>query len=244
MMNIKQLGKITAGLTMVFAASQSFAGPLNISSIGGNFENAVTNPGGGGTIAFIDAPAAGTDNVAWGTPPQGSSTGQSSYDFTPNGALVGTSPNLDTPFLLGTLVHNNNPILAPILVSVDYALALGTNGVPSTVNYSLFIEHNETPNQPCPAPGCNDIVTASDPANADVISQNGDNYILTLLGWAATQGGPIGGLDLETVEGQSTPGFLYAQLTEAPEVVPEPGLLTLLGLGLLGLGATRLRKSS
>jgi len=240
MMNIKQLGKITAGLTMVFAASQSFAGPLNITSIGGNFENAVTAPSGGGTIAYVDG---ATDNVSWGVPVP--STGpKSSYDFTVNQALVGTSPNLDTPFLLGTLVHNNNPILAPILVSVDYALALGTNGVPSTVNYSLFIEHNETPNQPCPAPGCNDIVTASDPANADVISQNGDNYILTLLGWAATQGGPIGGLDLETVEGQSTPGFLYAQLTEAPEVVPEPGLLSLLGLGLLGLGATRLRKSS
>ncbi len=238
MMNIKQLGKITAGLTMVVAASQSFAGPLNITSIGGNFENAVTAPPGGVTIAYIDA---ATDNVSWGVPVPATGP-KSSYDFTVNQALVGTSPNLDTPFLLGTLVHNNNPILAPILVSVDYALALGTNGVPATVNYSLFLEHNETPNQPCPSPGCNDIVSASDPADADVITQNGDAYVLELLGWAETQGGPIGGLDLETVEGQSTPGFLYAQLTEAQ--IPEPGLLSLLGLGLLGLGATRLRKSS
>ena len=238
---IKQIAKVATGIVTLLTMSQGFAGPLSITDIEGGWQNPVTSNGGTTTIANVAGQ--GTDVISWGVP--ATPAGQSSYDFTP-----GTPSNpiaFNSPFLLGTFVHNNFPVFEPWLETVDYALSFSTNGAPSLLNTLITFTHNETPNvEPCDPSGatiCPDEVTVSTPNlfSEIVVGDPADAHFFSILGWSTDGGNTFSGLTFVTEEGQANTAGLYAQITES---VPEPGILSLLGLGLLGLGATRRRQSA
>jgi hypothetical protein len=100
--------------------------------------------------------------------------------------------------------------------------------------------HNETPNNTGTSPADDDIVTITTPLVNIPIVVGTDVYYFNLLGFSTNGGGTFDSV-FQSPEGSSNTATLYGQLTSDP--VPEPGVLTLLGVGLM-LAARRLRRAS
>lgn len=229
------------GLAVLVSASQALAGPLTLSNVTGSWANDTYLGTGTGTVTNVGGQ--GTDMIRWGIPVPAAGP-QSGYDFTPVAFALPGLVALDTPFLLGTFNHLNFPIKTYSLDTADYLLSFDTDGAPVTLGpLTVSVDHNETPNAPCASPGCDDVVTISSPApQVSIITSGADTYLFRLVGWSLTNdGNGIGGLVLNTIENQNNVAYLYAEVTRAS--VPEPGILSLLGLGLLGIGVTSYKRS-
>ncbi|MEO1201280.1 MAG: THxN family PEP-CTERM protein [Pseudomonadota bacterium] len=194
----------------------------------------------------------GTDfaSMRWGT--VSGNNPQSGYDFgvaaTPIDRILPPSPS--TPFTLGTWTHLNNPILAPSLTSATLQLdaAVSIDGSSQGVFSFLFdFTHFETPNNASTCAnggangvgvnvnGCADLVTVSANAMSDSVLIGGDLFTLTLDSLTSTS--------FETIERANNRFTISGFWALDSRSVPEPGILTLLGMGFVGLGlAGRRRK--
>jgi len=177
------------------------------------------------------------DNV--GIPADVSSSG---YDFT---AAPSPQADVGSPFHLGDFTHQNFPIYAPLLTSVDLEISIaGTiDGVAFAMTPSFTFGHLETLNRaPCAPAGatiCPDVVSfLSSRDLSEVVSVGGADYMLIINGFE--QGGDLVS-SFVTEEYQANTASLFASIIE-PAPIPLPAAGWLLVTGFLGLGAARRRR--
>lgn len=215
----------------IFTHPQIAADDINVTSVTGTWENVV---GGPEPVFSNNVNGVDTNFMQWGVPAN-AANGQSAYKFV--GAAPPTMSNLplDQPFLLGTYYHYNFTITnnGGSLTSTDLAISLAFNINGQNFNYNTMysFNHNETPNVNfnLSNPINNDIVTiGNDHTQQHVININGVDYVLTLMGFSTSPGGPLV-TQFSTVEGQINAAQLYAEFTRADVQVPEPSTYMLLG---------------
>lgn len=240
----------TAVATMM--ATGAMAATVSITTIDSTWQDAVeTAPGG--TVVYNNTASPGTDQVSWGNPTTGGD-GQSSYSFT---ASTLPFPATDgVAFSLGTFTHDNEPITAPTITSVDLALTFGgipvpdPDGVGETTFDTVFtFNHDETPNN-CVGAGCSDdLITVTAAGGPDqTIVAGGLVYTFSLLGFS-----PVDPADpnftqfsdqFRTVESTLNTSQLWAiyDVAAVPVPLPAAGWLLLAGLG--GLAAVGRRRKT
>ena len=229
------------------------AANFTVESITGIFENSLYEYTKGGALMVEDGVTAfgdGSSVIQWGA---GGSTNsgipaanQSSYTF--DGAAPPAFDPVTSPFVIGTLTHDNRPIFRPWLTSTELATTIEITfyGKSFTIDPRFFISHEETPNQPpCPDGSvtvCDDIVSlTSIVADEYKLTHKGHILTLTLSGFEVN--GMISDSFL-TAEGGTTPGHLVASFNIAPIPLPAAGWLLLGGLGALGAAAARRRRKT
>ena len=216
-----------------------------------------------GTPAGLNFTGNGGNNpeAHWGTPAGGS---QSGYVLNlappPPTPIDKTVPPATGAFFIGDFTHQNQPIASgtsitgvDLKISFDIQIDTGSGFVDQGMHDFLFhFAHNETPNADNPCAdggtvgigvdinGCADHVTVSFLNTSDSFVVNGVTYVFNLLGFS-TDGGATITPDYWTEESADNTAGLYASIQTRSSVVPEPGTLALLGLGLFGLSLVRRR---
>lgn len=202
----------------------------NISYSGNNSTFASADWGTGGTSGYDFAAAAGAPSV-----------------------VVPPSPSPD--FQLGTFTHRNQPINAgssitdvKLKVTADVDVD-GTGVGPKEFTFQFL--HNETDNgaNPCAngqannqgvnINGCADQVTFQSLTSSDTFIIGGMTYTIAIVGFEVS-GSVIP--EFWTTEQANNSANLFAQV-RVSTAVPEPGMLALVGIGLLGAAAARRRKA-
>ena len=219
---------LVAVAMLAFVAAPVAAGPVDITSISGVWNNPV---GGSGYTGV------GTSSITWGGGP-GVGSG---YDFVAGADIAPAPINVLLP--LGTFTHHNNPIAAgSAITAVDLLFGFGTNGLPATVSATFNFNHNETPNAlPCPAGSstvCDDYVTIVQPIVNQLITAGPDHYYFNMVGFSK-DGGLTYSNVFQSPENGSNSAEMYGRLRTQPDAIPEPATLLLFGSGLLAAGIRR-----
>ncbi len=178
----------------------------------------------------------GTDKSEWteGFPPGTTPPPYSGYNFTPNGSTV-INPGENKFVALGLFEHVNVAVNdAPN--KIKYDISFDTNLGPLFIGQIVF-DHNETENTPppaCPAGSttiCDDVVTFTVPAFAQLISVGLDDYLFTLMGFGQTAPFPPPLVPITSFlspEGTTNNATLYAQVVSVgtrsvdPDPCPSP----------------------
>ena len=178
----------------------------------------------------------GTEELRWGV----TSGEQSGFRFDAS-APPAITVSTDTPFSLGDFTHFNFPIavgtgIESARLNISALLDIGGTLV-SEGPFNFQFDLEETINSCSPQPTCaNDRVSFLNLATSDTFVVAGIAYTLELLGFH--QGGSYT-TDFSTQEYQRNTAQLVGVFRQPTVPVPEPGMLTLLGLGVLGLCARR-----
>jgi len=224
--------RIAAALAAV--ALSAGANAIPIAATSATWSNAV----GGSGVAYNLSNGSFTD-VRWG---ESLGDGQSGLGFDPANPPAIDYP-ANTPFLLGSLRHYNNPIGGGTASSsVDLALnTTVTGGTPTNQSFAFRFLIDETPNvAPCTYASttpCADRITFQ---NLDLTSSflfGSGSYTIELLGFRTNLESPLLSY-FDSQEGGTNNVGLYGRFV----AVPEPGTLVLLSLGLLVTGFTARRR--
>jgi len=219
---------LVAGLLAATAgAVTANADTLNISGIAGVWQN----PVGGSSLTGV-----GSSILTWGG---GVDFSPSAYQFAAGDNILAVAP--DTPLLLGTFTHVNNPIPIPNLTGVDLSLVFTTNGQPTAVGAIIPFSHNETQNTITGC--CDDTVTITTPVLNLAIKVGSDQYYFNLLGFSKDDGLTFASV-FTSPEGGTNSARLYGRITATP--VPEPVPLVLVGTGLamIAFSVSRRRRTA
>ncbi len=165
-----------------------------------------------------------TDTVRWGNPPTAGDP-NSALEFNVNTGVVATN----TPFALGDLTHENNPVTVPPTPSdatLDISMII-TNGNSEGVLFTFVFGIDDTVNTaPCgpdqvSATPCDDIITFPNAISAQTVTIDGVEFNLALLGFGPTANNLLD--KFVTEEGQDSTTTLWAELTsDEPPVIEAP----------------------
>lgn len=246
-------GRVAAGLAALAVALAAVPASALLLTTMGTWENAVPR----------DLPllhGVGTDTLSWGPRTETSALDawlQSSYSFTgvtESAFALPIGAGETSQFVLGTFTHRNAVIGVRGIEQADLKISLSlSSGTSLLVDLASTFYHDETPNTLTESA---DVVTLDDTPTAALFSYQGATYRLALTGFLApavewtlastglapqapsSQGdGPLL-RRLATEENHTTRSLLQAEVTR----IREPETLSLVGLGLLGLGVALRRR--
>lgn len=199
----------------------------------------------GGTNTSLNVANGDYTDARWGDPATGNSPNKrSGLGFDPASAPSVTVP-ADTIFLLGMLQHYNNPITGAA-TGVDLNLLTAIAGAaPSSQTFRYSFDIDETTNAtPCQYPSgknpCADKITFRNLDTTSAFNIGGTDYTLVLSGFSM-DGGRTFTDSFISQEGSTNKAGLYGKFTAATSV-PEPLSASLLGVGLVAVGAMRARR--
>jgi len=218
---------VTAGMALGLTSFNAHAGLMG-TSVG-----AWSNPQG----TAYDVTIVNGDpysQISWG---KSAGYGKSSWIF---GGLSDFEAYTDgTMFAIGSFHHYNNPIYRYNFTGADLDLTLTLGS--EVLTPSFFFGHEETLNRATPCPygtnPCADIVSLSPLTSTDTVTIGGMVYEMTLAGFYIHP--DIYSDILVTDEHYDNWAYLYASLSK----VPEPSIIALFSIGLLGLGFASRRKA-
>ena len=239
---------------------------VSIEWTGANFTNGGANANANvvDTDTLISWGAAGGDHTVSGLPAINSRSG---LQITDSPAMGNVFTNNMAPALTNTITHYNNAISnqydtltsASLLATLDLTPVNPVGPAADQFTTNFFIDFIETPNtSPCGFPVdtvCDDIFVIQFGALNTEFVYDGVTYFASIVelsgnltalpdATCATAGVANGCLGFTTPENTFTPAQFGFFITTRPVNVPEPAMLGLFGLGLLGLRAFGRRRSA
>jgi VCBS repeat-containing protein len=198
---------------------------ININDLDAGFVNPVFINGTTQTsLTNVDSHDTNIDQMRWGTPASGS--GQSGYDLLDNTTYVtsaGANVNAGDTFLLGTFNHVNWPIFSnsSTLDRTDatWSLDVVINGQNTRVNFTVTIEHTETPNDGADP---RDIVAL--PTQSITVEVGGQEYEVVLLGFGTgvnPDGSIITATEIRTDENSNSNDYGIYAAVRSTDPLPE-----------------------